>query len=580
MDAKDSKKPAWVSQTKRIGRFFDRVEKRRASAACIQGPHAAGKSTTLVAHILDQVRAKIPDTPVIYLLPTSLEVSRLVEYLSSDEFNEQLPAKVSEHLVTEPPEEDLLPAGALYVVSYHAMLGFLDFRKRFPFGQRAVVLFDLDANPTTEGELLFGRLLEWAVSCHDAERPAGAVVTISPAPSARTEDILKKVIGRKPDLIEIPGAGGLLVPLSPMREQWMEEAKELLRGAWDNPPADHFPGRVFIGYQLADQDTVDMNIAVVDRAFTTHKLCDAALSRDFAAMIDTTLGLSFPLEDLRHFVSLGLVEEDIFDRRTSHIVFVTRQATKAEILREQSWLLKSNCYLEVVFHTKYQQGDFERFPAGSDPPGQAYRGDIFWTALNLVGQWPGKAPSALPIRSPPDNRAMAEVMRRIIVLGCITPPVGVDIGQLSAKGRLMLDTRRVLQDLGLGGIDVHAAHLLTCAQMQGHSSNLQRVIIQMAALLAHGIHTMCTKVESDAQAYLHKVVVLDADIEEDPIDCVSQRPFSTSAEEILDSHLALERGHCVIKNVTMIPRGLIRQVGEQRGIPFQALVATEYPLRT
>ncbi|KAI1469606.1 uncharacterized protein F4812DRAFT_457006 [Daldinia caldariorum] len=82
---------AWMAKQEQIDRFFDRVEKRRASAAFIQGPHACRKSTTMLAHLLLQAHAKVPGAPMVYILSSPLEAALLAIYLVSEHFNRQLP---------------------------------------------------------------------------------------------------------------------------------------------------------------------------------------------------------------------------------------------------------------------------------------------------------------------------------------------------------------------------------------------------------------------------------------------------------------------------------------------------------
>ncbi|KAI8963168.1 hypothetical protein F5Y11DRAFT_346852 [Daldinia sp. FL1419] len=65
MASNDQNMPSWIAKQAEIDRFLDQVDNRRRSAAFIQGPHASGKSTTMMAHILTKVRSQVPGAPVI-----------------------------------------------------------------------------------------------------------------------------------------------------------------------------------------------------------------------------------------------------------------------------------------------------------------------------------------------------------------------------------------------------------------------------------------------------------------------------------------------------------------------------------
>ncbi|KAI1409444.1 hypothetical protein F5Y13DRAFT_181953 [Hypoxylon sp. FL1857] len=486
MASNDRDGPTWTVKQRQIDRFFDRIEKRRASAACIQGPHASGKSTTMVAYILDLVRAKVPDAPMVYLLPTNAEATLLAQYFRSS-------IQITTPLLVNVPEEYSLPAGVLLITSYKVMLrSFRAHGNQFPFSQRAVVLVDSEANPTTDGEVLFGRLVKWAHSCREAQRPAAAVVTISPFASARTEDVLNRFIRRKPDLIHIPTDDSLSIPLSPMGERWEQGTTDLLRRAVATAAAAE-PEKVLLGSESLHRCAIMEDIDQINHESIQGPIVQV-LQREAALRLSHDLGLSLPWQGLKHFISDGWVTEHIFDRGTSQIVLVKRSKTKTEILREQSWLLKSGRPLhDTVFHTNYEHDHFEQLSLVSDPRGRAYNVDILWTALSLVHEWPSTLPNSLPIRRPPDDWAMREAMRRLVILRCTDRSDEISIGTLSEIGLQMLSIKKELSD-----INFHAAYLLTSIPTLGDelSSNVKRVIIRLAVILNHGIDTICTKEKS------------------------------------------------------------------------------------
>ncbi|KAI2462951.1 hypothetical protein F4781DRAFT_418180 [Annulohypoxylon bovei var. microspora] len=490
---------AWETQQAQIDQFLDRIETRNASAACIYGPHATGKSTSMVAHILEVVRAKIPDTSVVYLLPTSLEADLLTEYLvTDDKFG------ISRYIVGKNPQHVLLPAGSLCITSYDDMLG--EFRKRdlrFPFSQRTVVLLDLEGNPTTGGELLFGRLSEWARLCHEKERPASAIVTISPFRSARTEDALLRVVRRHPKVITIT-AETPAVPVNQIGKAWLPRVAELVKVA---DSLDTHDGRVLLAADVKGEDFGGIDFDPIDVfSIQNNRAIVHSLNHGRIYLLNHDIGFSLSLFNMRDVATDGLVTEPFFDPGTSHIILGRRKLTKTEILRQQSWLLKSTLPLgETVFHTTDGPGDFASRKPGLDPPGKAYGGDLMWMALSLVHEWPSTMSSHLPVRHPPDNLAMREAMRRILVVGCIEVPDAQSIGKTTTRGSQMLALRRQVGDTV--GLDFHAAHLLACIPVYGSemSTSVKRVIIRLASLLIYGIGTICSKKKSAESPYLDEI---------------------------------------------------------------------------
>ncbi|KAI1480342.1 hypothetical protein F4774DRAFT_425118 [Daldinia eschscholtzii] len=496
MSSNETNKSSWVVKQEQIDRFFDRVEKRRASAAFIQGPHACGKSTTMMAHILAQAQAKVPGAPVVYILPSSVESVILRQYLASDEFNQELPAAIANDIVVELPEDYMLSAGCLLITHYKQMLEWFSSNgKKFPFGNRAVIAMDIETNPTTDGEILLGRILEWASSCFEVEKPAAAVMVISPFASPRTEWILDYLVRRKPDVIRIPEGANPPIKFTPMGEPWEEDAAKMVAEA-TGPNATQ--GCLFGVTSLKDL-MIRHDVEVLDGSTDPNRLV-AFISEPRAILLHDHFQYSLPC-NLQSFVSEDSLRERCFDLQTYQMIRVSRRKNRAEILKEQSWLLKSRVAREsVVFYTTGAPSGFENL-SDMEPSGTAYAADIYWTLLRLVGEWPSRTFTSMPVRRVPIAAAAIEIANRLCFLGCMTHSESGCM--LTQKGSDVLMIKRYI----LPDVDFHVACLIASASHRANNerANVMRVIIRLAALLQVGIGNVYRKVDMAKQPSVDEV---------------------------------------------------------------------------
>ncbi|KAI1207554.1 uncharacterized protein F4807DRAFT_469342 [Annulohypoxylon truncatum] len=496
---------SWKSVKKEISRFIGQVEKRGVSSACVVGPHGSGKSTGMVAHIAKRVM-DIEDTTLTYLLSTRLEATYMADLLGGHEklglhgyVIRGLPAPTTSR--TEYTGENQ----CVCVASFDEVLGSFRQNSRLPFGRRAVVLVDLETNPTTDGEVLLGHLLEWARSCRDVEGSSCAVLTISPFRSQRAWDIMANVIGYSP--IEITIAGDdVAVPVARVSADRMEhDVKKLMKLAEEDKGT-----RVFVAYHDDDDDSDDDDDDDSD---------ESAAPGDYGQLVPQTVrgsymldgvkdapglvilpsvGFSLPVPRVGHFFSKADVEERVFDRGTSQIVWITRPKTRVEVLREQSWLVKSSVPVEnTIFHASYDVSAVR--PSDSEPAGEAYSADIMWTALSLADAWPSRPSGLLPVRTPPDVLAMTLAFDRLLLTGSIAKPAGPTvIGQATALGRRMLELKRLAANIRQ--LRYEEANLLAsipdCKDM---SKNAQRVIVRLASVLVLGASAVCQRNDNVAR---------------------------------------------------------------------------------
>ncbi|KAI0901418.1 hypothetical protein F4806DRAFT_504887, partial [Annulohypoxylon nitens] len=273
--------------------------------------------------------------------------------------------------------------------------------------------------------------------------------------------------------------------------------------------ADGFREKVILGNNYIADD--GGGIFRLDDSSARDAETSQRLQDDEVIRVSPTIGFSAHLQRLRYFLSDGKIKCTRFDRQTSQIVEFKRSLTQAEIFRQQSWLAKSD-HPVTEFIATYDAASIARRPEGFAPFGDAYEGNIFWTALSVIKEWPRKMAVELPLRAFPDQNAMSEVMRRLRIVGCVAL-VGNTIGELTPQGRRMMRLRDWFRAEGRN-VDIHTAHLMASAfELPGLSANVKRVMLRLAVILEIGIDNICWKVKGSTESpTLHEIEALCAGV--------------------------------------------------------------------
>ncbi|KAI1458664.1 hypothetical protein F4805DRAFT_456694 [Annulohypoxylon moriforme] len=466
---------SWESVKEDIEGFVENVEITGHSVACVVGPHGCGKSTTMVKHVCFQLMEKVADVSMTYVFSTELEASIMCEILNTRE-DLGLSGYVRREVPADAPRDTFTGRNQNVIVTcYNAILS--SYRKggQLPFGDRALVMVDLEVSPTTDGEVFLGLLMEWAYS-HPRDKDAVcAIMTISNYSCERTKFAMRKLVAY-PDEITIPGKNPA-VPISQGEMSADGVAAAVVRMREADPET-----KILVGVSGETKDELE---SLYYHSARLEKQCEADVLG-----IDVNLSASLPLGPVKHFVSRDLHTGRMFDPSTSQIVNYTTFKTLKKVHQEQSWLAKSDIPLEdTVFHTTYHLSDLKN-PAVE--PNAAYSQDIVWTALTLVETWPRKREDRMPVREPPDQLAIKEIFKRLIITGCVNREGSSGgIGELSPKGRAMLRLKRQTEESL--ELDHHVAQLLAHVVVDDMKENVKRVIIRLAALLSTNLPALCMR---------------------------------------------------------------------------------------
>lgn len=473
---------AWVANKDEINNFCSSSD-GTTSAAYIVGPHASGKSTTMLAFICSRVLRQTPDACLFYLVSTRTEASILRTYLQSEDFK----ARQEFEGVSSLKVGSLPNSGSLCLVSF--ALFCQSFDPRNPPSSRTVILLDAEIIPTTEGELAFGIVMHWATCQRKNEKRNGhAIAVLSPFFSKRTNDAIVKHV-RQMKVITVQDRHKEL-NTKKFPAEWGDVARQLILGHIKSKEAN--TNRTLLIADSSLPTGIGTELGNVDM----HNVHNFASMLEYcnAISIPPWVGFSTAYSGLRYIVSLGQTEWRCFDRHTSQIVKMARVLNQLELRKDYSWALKSPFSPEnVTVYTVYSKKKaFERRPIGSDFAGDAYNGDILITVLRLIQQWPDLLVREMPIRAPDDMLAIVEAYSRLRRVGCIKETMP-DRFQLTNRGREVLLLRKMFDDVI---VDFHTIYFLSSIKQhcEEFSDNMKRVIIRLSVMMMEGISTLCSKV--------------------------------------------------------------------------------------
>ncbi|KAI1084502.1 hypothetical protein F5B20DRAFT_591449 [Whalleya microplaca] len=146
---------AWRAKQSEIETFLTESQGRDAtSTAYIHAAHASGKSTSLLAHVIDMFQSgKIG--PVVYVLARPSDAKSLCKCLQLDVHAWPNAPWIREHVSTQ------LGQGPLVLSSYKSFSSWVQAQAN-KLHPRTTLLVDVELRATVDGELFFGSLFEMA----------------------------------------------------------------------------------------------------------------------------------------------------------------------------------------------------------------------------------------------------------------------------------------------------------------------------------------------------------------------------------------------------------------------------------
>ncbi|KAK8040239.1 hypothetical protein PG991_000027 [Apiospora marii] len=149
---------AWRQRQQEIDDFIQHLPSEPISTALIVAQHAAGKSTTLLAHVSDLLQhdEAYMNTVIIYLVPSQVEVGLLEHYVASAAFKPETKA--------ESCFSDGIAAAKVFMMSFGQAVKKFSKLAEISDQSGLLLVLDLEISPTTEGEILLGLAMEWAAA--------------------------------------------------------------------------------------------------------------------------------------------------------------------------------------------------------------------------------------------------------------------------------------------------------------------------------------------------------------------------------------------------------------------------------
>ncbi|KAI3319417.1 hypothetical protein HD806DRAFT_548000 [Xylariaceae sp. AK1471] len=317
-----------------------------------------------------------------------------------------------------------------------------------------VIVMDNEVNPSTSGEVAFGRANQWA-SKRREQPDAGvgnASVVMAPFSCSRTITALNQWTKSRTREITITDMNPKIAIHACSEKAWRERMKKFILAAL-------FTRRVLI-CTYADND-INL-VGEEDFAKTTmnfERITEAA-KESMVFTVSPVMTFSTKCDGLR----VVMIEPTVAQARL---------CSMRDHCRNGNW--QSNIHLCVSFRPAIQPGNTS-----------AYGRDLHWTVLMMVKTWPGVSFLDMPVRPIADIHAVRQIGRRLMMTSCIEEiPGSQGTFRSTNLGNTMLELRK-----NTSTMDFHVAHFLggvaeTDSTMPSH---MKRVMIRMAVIAAYRPH--------------------------------------------------------------------------------------------
>ncbi|KAI1477373.1 hypothetical protein F4774DRAFT_412087 [Daldinia eschscholtzii] len=460
---------AWKVKQREIEEFVKKgLKSTESTVAYLTSPHASGKSTTLISHIIKMILQYAPDDPsprFIYVLPREVEKNLAREYL--------------EDVIFQMKQQDTLSKD--FCLSTYDEFFDVTSKPDWKWPKRVTIVADVELRSSVEGEIFFGLL---AGMVHKKREPILSVLLMSPHRSQRTVTAFQKVIDRVQDITVPEVIPGLNI-------KYIDEldTKEVVRKI-NNVLSQDERARVVI--LSSKHDLKNIPPEKTSRINTADQLLDKSddLARPILA-VNLEVGTSARVKNLRLVVLHGSSDAVIFDKWAGHLARCKREVSKHEIAQGISWALKANTSEPVEVLVCMSSNEYNKLQILEDPWSPAWNVDMPQLILRIFSVWKDEKLWRLPTRTPQDEFAFAETLRRLLPMGLVEQGKGgVNTFATTERGKAVLEIIKSLKSVQ--ELDVHSAYLLAVARSGSESDNVGRVMIRMAFISAVGLANFCT----------------------------------------------------------------------------------------
>ncbi|KAI1395682.1 hypothetical protein F4819DRAFT_477821 [Hypoxylon fuscum] len=485
-----SPSPGWERVKEVVDQFLaDAVKKSGVQAMALTSMPGTGKSTELIRHIWDTVKAGDASSKLVYVVSSDTEARLIRDWLTTT-------GGVSHEEASLDPREGM----PITVCSVRECLPLL---RQKAWDANRTVVFDVNWYATVEDEMAFGHLMSWAKNLK--EKAAGGehihlaiVVLMSVFESRRTVEALEKNLGHITrldctDYVEFPYP---MLQIELIDDKWAENAGEFVRII--------LGGRRIL---LATDSWMDLEDNI-DPLFYDLMVCVPSTkdsprdrprndSRNLAeaniVVLDSQIPYSSKMKRLGLFLSSGMVaSRPVLVTELMQVVVKDRRLLQCEILRQQSWIWKSvgrDLSEEpplALFLCAAGVEDLRSREESSELLGPAWNRDFMILVLASFQSWPYQHVNHNPMRPPASHFLWVEAMHRLVMLKCIQGR-GDGTYACTELGDTIMDLYWAQED---PSYDFHVLYLLSRTKLKTHSLPVSRVLVRIAALAHVGFREL------------------------------------------------------------------------------------------
>ncbi|KAI2601974.1 hypothetical protein GGR54DRAFT_626232 [Hypoxylon sp. NC1633] len=427
---------------------------------------ASGKSTTMLSHIFQLAREGRAPNRVIYVIPDETETVLLKRWMIMNN-------------VASKEEYGDMRLGSDNKMTLATTRDFAKYLVEDGVGgtRRLTLVVDVSWYPTWEEETMFAALARWGQQqLESGDCRVAVVLLMSVFESRRTLELMEKSFGKEsvrrltfPDLHEWPKV-------------------QILGRGWNNSMADHVADVIDQGGRViraSETEIPDLNHTEASEMKLPSANGTSTAIQDVTELLEVRLlslapdyPFSTQFEKLRLFISSVWVTESLqMDDETFQLVIRRRRLERCELMRHQSWVLKSGADLDKVeFLVTYDPSLVDAPQTFLERFGPAWNEDLLPTALSLTKIIGPMVPWKMSIRKPPSPHIWEEANVRLHKLGCLE----LDMERTGAF-QVTDFGASVYRNMTDHQVNFYAAYLLAMSDTEGDLV-IRRLLIRIAAL--------------------------------------------------------------------------------------------------
>ena len=462
---------AWSIKQDEVDKFLNdafSANPRESTGAYIVAPHASGKSTSLLVHVV-VTAVKAGAGPIFYALPYYPEANALLHHLEDIKWPRRCGVKT---ILWDNVDQEVkaFPKEALVLATY----------AKFPWNKvpkKCVIMADVEIFCTFDGELFFSRLFH---RLGQKDHAVTALCLDTRLSSRTIAGFHKRVPDCNMTVIEVPDNNPDIPTTVLDRDRFPDFVRYGIRAHVMNGGF----AIAHVGEDLAPApgNFIDSPANMGKDGKFSHILQESADGEQMAISINPGLGAAGVVRQLTLSVGQSMYTAKHYDPGTSRLAPETVPLPAIAIKQQEAWVRKAE---DVSRVRRVVEASKRRFPpALLDPRGPAWNQDLMRLLMALVVEYEGVHISEWPIRRPPDVSMAGEAMRRLAMMGCVEQRGGHNGGIFHAtpRGRTTLAVISELEQADDNSAATFEASYLFALSLESQSPQVGRVIALMALI--------------------------------------------------------------------------------------------------